>query len=127
MLINISNHPSSSWGENQLKAANRYARVADLAFPHIDPEADTNDLFQLAKQYEEKIRKLLAAESTGTFAVHIMGELTFCFALVARLQKAGISCLASTTQRKTIDNGNGSKTVLFDFVRFREYPNISCI
>ena len=122
MLINLSNHPSSLWGEEQTKAAaEKYGKVIDLPFPAIDPEAGPDAIALLADQYEVKIRKLLAAENTGAFAVHVMGELTFCFALVARLQKFGITCLASTTRRETIENGDGLKTSRFEFVRFREY------
>jgi len=78
----------------------------------------------LAEQYEVIIRQQLALENSGAFAVHIMGELTFCFAMVARLQKAGVTCLASTTRRETVENGDGSKTSRFEFVRFREYTTL---
>ncbi len=122
MLINCSNHPSSSWGEKQKNAAAQYGGITDLTFPVIDPEAETDAVALLAELYEVKIRRLLGTENTGAFAVHLMGELTFCFALVARLQNAGITCLASTTRREIIENGNGSKTSKFEFVRFREYP-----
>ena len=122
MLINCSNHPVSSWDEKQKTAAKKYGQLYDLPFPVIDPNAETDAVALLAEQYETKIRKMLGEDTTGAFAVHIMGELTFCFSLVARLQKAGISCLASTTRRETVLNGNGSKTSKFEFVQFREYP-----
>lgn len=123
MLINLSNHPLAGWDEKQIQAALYYGKLVDLPFPAIDPEADTDAVALLAEQYETEIRRLLATESAGAFAVHIMGELTFCFALVARLQKAGISCLASTTRRETVENGDGTKISKFGFVRFREYPD----
>jgi len=122
MLINCSNHPVSGWEEKQKKAADQYGNLTDLSFPAIDPNATTDQIEMLAEQYEVKIRQLLATENTSALAVHIMGELTFCFALVARLQNAGITCVASTTQRKTIDNPDGTRTVQFGFIKFREYP-----
>ena len=126
MLINLSNHPAFQWSEPQIKiACQQFGQVIDLPFPAIDPGADTDAIAILAEQYEVKIKKTLAAENTGTFAVHLMGELTFCFALVSRLQKAGITCLASTTRRETVENNNGSKTSKFEFVRFREYTNLT--
>jgi len=124
MFINLSNHPSLEWPEPQLLAAEKYGQVADIPFPVIDPSAETYDIERLVETYEIKVRKLLASESTGIFAVHIMGELTFCFALVARLQKAGIQCLASTTSRLAIDQPDGSKISRFGFVKFREYPEL---
>lgn len=125
MLINLSNHPSANWGNEQTKAAEIYGRVIDLAFPAIDPAATTGQVEFLAEQYEVKVRQMLSTENTGAYAVHVMGELTFCFALIARLQKAGITCLASTTGRDTVENGNGSKTSVFRFVRFRDYPMLN--
>lgn len=125
MLINLSNHPSANWKQEQVEAAKKYGRVHDMDFPQIDPEAGSLQVAQLADQYEQKVRQLLAQENTGASAVHLMGELTFCFALVARLQKAGITCLASTSRRDTVENGDGSKTSVFRFVRFRDYPHFS--
>ena len=125
MLINCSNHPVSSWGEKQKNAAAQYGGITDLTFPVIDPEAETDAVALLAEQYEVKIRRLLAMKNNGAFAVHLMGELTFCFALVAKLQKAGIPCIASTTQRETIDNAQGTKIVKFRFIQFREYPQLT--
>lgn len=127
MLINCSNHPVSSWSEKQKVAAQIYGNLLDLPFPAIDPDANTDTVTLLAEQYEIKIRQMLAQETTGVFAVHIMGELTFCFALVARLQKAGITCLASTTRRDTTENPDGSKVSVFKFIRFRKYPLITKI
>jgi hypothetical protein len=53
-----------------------------------------------------------------------MGELTFCFALVARLQQAGFACVASTSQRHVIELENNQKQVNFNFVRFRKYNTL---
>ncbi|MBW6536423.1 MAG: CRISPR-associated protein [Mariniphaga sp.] len=125
MLINCSNHPVSLWDEKQKAAGKKYGQLYDLPFPAIDPNADTDAVALLAEQYEVKIRQLLALENTGDFAVHLMGELTFCFALVDRLQKAGITCLASTTRRETLENGDGSKISKFEFVKFREYATFT--
>ena len=124
MLINLSNHPSEKWSEKQLDAAKKYGPIVDLAFPVIDPRAETFGIDFMADKYEIKIRKLLASQMKGMKFIHIMGELTFCFALVARLQKYGITCVSSTTTRQTVDNPDGSKTTRFDFVQFREYNRL---
>ncbi len=119
MLLNLSNHPSAKWPENQIQAASQYGGVTDMPFPHIDPEADTDQVRQLAEQYEVKIRQM-----TDVRAVHIMGELTFCFALIPMLQNAGIPCVASTTARDTLEH-DGIKTSVFRFIRFRAYTLLS--
>ena len=124
MLLNLSNHPSEKWSQKQMDAATFYGEVVDLPFPDIDPKAESGVIDLIADKFEIKIRKLLSHESKENKFVNIMGELTFCFALTAHLQKYGITCLCSTTTRQTIDNPDGSKTTRFDFVRFREYTRL---
>lgn len=39
MFLNLSDHPSSSWPESQLRAAtNQYQTVECLPFPKINPQ-----------------------------------------------------------------------------------------
>ncbi len=44
-FINLTNHPSTKWGADQLAAAKKYGNIVDIPFPAVDPEAssDTND------------------------------------------------------------------------------------
>ncbi|PSJ75848.1 CRISPR-associated protein, partial [Sphingobacteriales bacterium UPWRP_1] len=110
MLLNLSNHPSANWSAEQTDAACAlYGSVEDLPFPQIPPTWSTDEVEQLVEKYISKIRKL------NPTAVHLMGELTFCFSLVAKLQAIGIPCVASTTQRNTIDNPDGTKIATFRF------------
>ena len=132
MFINFSNHPSDKWTGKQREAALDISRelnshrdeeeegvfIDDMPFPNISPYADSDDVYQLADDFSRKINNDAVAELT---AVHIMGEMTFVFSLVQILQKHGFLCVASTSERKTIENADGTKTVLFDFVQFREY------
>lgn len=115
MLLNLSNHPSSLWTDNQKqKALELYSEILDLPFPQISPSLDTMELDLLVENYENKIRQI------NPLAVHIMGEMTFTFRLVNRLKTLGFSCIASTTERKTTEK-NGVKTSIFEFVQFRTY------
>ncbi|HAY71603.1 MAG TPA: hypothetical protein DCX89_06905 [Saprospirales bacterium] len=115
MLINLSNHPFSSWPENQQQAAiKQYGEVTDLPFPHIDPSADHDQVLMLAEDHLSKIRKMPPA------TVHLMGELTFCFILAGLLRKDGIPCVSSTTRREVVMHHN-VKTAVFEFVKFRPY------
>lgn len=116
MLLNLSNHPSTHWPDNQLQAAlHQYGTVKDLPFPPIAPAGSSDEINQLAEEYGNKIRKI------NPTAVHIMGELTFTHRLVKKLHAIGIPCIASTTERIAITDENGNKTSTFKFVRFREY------
>jgi len=116
MFINLSNHPSSGWSLKQLKAAKKYGEVIDLAFPNIEPQFSSKDVNELADIIAEGV-----VEIDDHAVVHIMGEMTFTYAVVFRLKARGITCLASTTERNTIMMPNGTKVSDFKFVQFREY------
>lgn len=116
MLLNLSNHPSSSWKKEQSDAAvEKYQSVQDLPFPQISPEMEEEDLDALVEEYLIKIKAI------NPTAVHLMGEMTFTYRMVNRLKEIGIPCIASTTQRIASEDDNGNKTSAFSFVRFRQY------
>ena len=115
MLLNLSNHPSQKWTTKQKETASQsYGTIEDLPFPQIPPEATSDDVHLLVEKYYVKIRQL------DPKAVHLMGEMTFTYALVRQLKAIGIPCIASTTHR-TVEEKDGKKIVLFDFIQFREY------
>jgi hypothetical protein len=117
VFVNLSNHPSSDWTESQLKAAERYGEVIDLAFPTIQPDADEQAVSQIADQYVAMIRDISKDKSV---TLHIMGEMTFVFKVVSQLNVLGITCVASTTERIAYETDAG-KLSEFHFVRFRKY------
>jgi len=116
-FVNLSNHPSSDWTDKQLKAAERYGKVVDVAFPAIPPEADEQAISQIAAQYVAMIRDMTKDKSV---TLHIMGEMTFVFRIVSQLNSLGITCVASTTERIAYETDAGKLSV-FHFVRFRKY------
>lgn len=119
MFINFSNHPSSGWLKEQLAAAQEYGEIVDIDFPNINPEFTSSILSQLADE------AVVTITSYGKdIIVHIMGEMTFTYAVVSRLKGLGIKCVASTTARnpeKVIIKPDGTKISEFKFVQFREY------
>lgn len=118
MLLNLSNHPSSSWPKNQLEAAQQqFGSVTDLAHPEIDPFADTDTVLLQVENVYLQIRKL------DPDAVHLMGEHTFCHALIRKLQQAGYPVYCSTTQRSVTKISETEVRRSFEFVRFREYTS----
>lgn len=121
MLINLSNHPSINWSQEQkLKALELYKEIVDIPFPEVDPNGEEEYIENLAGEYLNKILEI-KNRTSETVVVHLMGELTFSFALLVKLKANGVRCVASTTQRVVMDEGNGRVTKLFRFVRFREY------
>ena len=119
MFINLSNHPSDQWGEEQRKAAEAYGRIIDLPFPDIAPSFDK----ELVRQMAEFTVFNITSNLTGAMqpVVHIMGEMTYTYAVVSLLKAKGIKCVASTTERNTVMTPDGKKISEFKFVQFREY------
>lgn len=118
MFLNLTNHPSSKWGEDQTMAAKQYGEIVDVLFPLVKPNATHEEIQALA----EELRQSIVVEYDKSIAaVHIMGELTLCYALIQLFKTDGIKCLASTTERIVTENQDGTKTSTFKFVQFREY------
>ena len=124
MLINFTNHPSDKWPEKQYKAAREtYGTILDYKFPNVPPEADSEDIMQLADKYFQMITVAFDSCASEPFenAVHIQGEFTLVYRLVNLLRSSGIRCIASTTKRIVKEHDDGTRTYQFEFVRFREY------
>jgi hypothetical protein len=118
-FLNYSNHPSNGWLEGQIAAAKEYGEIVDLDFPNINPEFTATMISSLA---DEAVNRITSYGKD--IIVHIMGEMTFTYAVVSRLKALGIKCVASTTKRdpeKTIITPDGKKISEFKFVQFREY------
>lgn len=122
MLINLSNHPSTQWHQNQLKEAqNKFGEVIDIPFPSIDPNSSSAQIREFAHDYILKCCSELTLYH-GKNAVHVMGEFTLTYLIVNGLINRGIECVCSTTERIVEEDGN-KKITLFKFIRFREYSN----
>lgn len=121
MLINLSNHPIEQWSEKQLNIAKRkFKQIIDIPFPAINPADNSKRISDFAELYFIKCNELLKTSNDKNNAVHIMGELTFTYAMVKLLKMHSITCIASTTARNVIQT-KWHKSSLFEFVRFREY------
>ena len=118
LIINLSNHPSTNWSEEQLKAALEFGEIKDLPFPIIDENMDEAGIDALTDDYLKQIQELSGNEPC---TVHIMGEMTFTYALVNKLKAEGYTCVASTSWRDVEIMPDGSKQVKFHFCRFRKY------
>ena len=118
VFINFSNHPSSSWGEEQMRAAQAMGEVIDEPYPNVPPKASARKIGQLA---EESVRRILELAAGRPLTVHVMGEMTLCHAVVMRLiKRQRVRCVASTTER-IVTEADGKKITEFHFVQFREY------
>lgn len=119
MLINLSNHSSEKWKKEQLEAAAEFGEIVDWEFPYINPQGDEDYIKDLANKYAADIWAETLVVKNVT--VHIMGEMTFTFAVVSALHSMGVACIASTTERIVTELDLNRKEVQFVFSRFRKY------
>jgi len=83
MLLNISNHPKSEWSNEQIAEAERlFGSIVDYPFPKIPPEWDSQQTESLANNI---FNDIISGRSLQDLTVHIMGEMTFCFALIGSI------------------------------------------
>lgn len=119
MIVNFTNHPSSNWCDEQVKAATCWGNIIDMAFPDVPAAADDNDIALLADTYSARIRGL------SPDAVLVQGEMTLSFAVVERLRRSNITVLCAASERvcKTslAEDGSTIRRSVFKFVRFRRY------
>lgn len=118
ILINLSNHPFIDWEERQIQAATHYGKVIDIPFPIVDEYADEYYITELALSYLQKIKTMGSPQEV---TIHLMGEMTFCFALLKLLQQDKYTCIASTSKRLVENLEPSQKQVTFQFERFRKY------
>ena len=118
-MINLSNHPSDKWSEKQLVCASQYGDVIDLSFPSVDPYGTSQYIDDLVQEYFDKIMEFHDP------VVMLQGEYLFTYRLINKLKAAGITVLASCSERRTIEyideNGHTSRKSEFEFVNFKEY------
>lgn len=116
MFLNLTNHPSSRWSDDQRGAAEALAiPLVDRRFPAVPANWDLERVEQLA-------RRTVAELPEGITHALVSGEYTLTTALVALLQAGGIRCLAACAERDVVQIDAERKEQRFRFVRFREYP-----
>lgn len=118
VFINLSNHPSETWTISQKTTAEKYGTILDIPFPTIPEQDDKLAIEQMCDNCLDQIKTM---SKFRPCIVHIMGEMTFTYAMVNLLKAAGYTCVASTSKRIVEELPDGSKNVKFEFCQFREY------
>ena len=127
MFINLSNHPSSEWGDLQLNAAHKCGDILDVPFPAVDPNLSGVEVEDLASDYFNRIERLSDEMkiSMCDLTVMVEDEFTFTYHIVGLLKSAGCHVVSACTKREAIekknDDGSNVKTAVFRFVQFRSY------
>ena len=119
VFINLSNHPSSQWGDAQRQDALAYGEIIDLAYPQIPITIENDAMDALVSSYYDQIVRY------DKPVVMLQGEPVFAYRLTNRLKEAGIKVLASCTERvateEMMDDGSIRKVSNFCYGGMREY------
>lgn len=122
VLINISNHKSADWSQEQ-KAL--WSRIIDYSFPNVSPQASIKDLDDEADEFLRIVTQHAKIES-GNIYVCLMGEFTLCYLLYEKLNRLivpSIKFAIPTTDRIVEEqinpDGTTIKKSVFKFVQWR--------
>ncbi len=122
IFINLTNHPSSGWSEEQRAAAERFGQIVDVPFPSIDPTWDTDKV----RAVSDVIVKDIINRQPN--AVLCQGEFVSSHLITCQLLAHGIGVCVATTRRqvveKTLPDGSTQKISVFRFVHFRWYEGV---
>ena len=125
MFINLSNHQSSKWSSAQLESAfalTSDSHVMDISFPAVPSTATTEDIITIADGLYHKVM----ANKPET--IMVAGEFTLAYAMIELCLRAGIKVVAACSERRTNEvvneDGTTTKTTVFEFVQFREFPKL---
>ena len=119
MFVNLSNHPSSQWGDEQRRDAMQYGEIIDISYPRIPVRIENDAMDALVDTYYDQIVSL------NNPVVMLQGEPVFAFRLTNRLKAIGIKVLVSCTERiseeERLEDGSVRKTSRFIYGGMREY------
>jgi len=121
-LINISNHPSSRWSQQQLDSAKQFCeQIIDVQFPLVDPNASEREIHQLASDIFQK--HILSLPEWKNSVVMVQGEFSLSYALFMLCKSNALPVVIPTTKReaheKVLPDGSVIKKAIFRFVRWR--------
>ncbi len=114
IFINLTNHPSNEWSNEQLLAAEKYGKVIDILFPNVPADAGTDDIRELCDIMVDKVM------SYHPVIVLCQGEFTLAFKIINRLMDNNVMVVAACSERIAVVNGN-KKESYFNFTQFRAY------
>jgi len=118
VFLNISNHAVAAWTEKQKNAALELGEsIGEIPFPNISPSATSKEVQKLAIGLMLRI----VNEYGNDVCCMVGGEFTFTHSFVEACYTRNIECYAATTERNTVENPDGTKTVKFEFEQFRKY------
>ena len=115
-LINISNHPSSGWSEEQKEG---WGSIIDIPFSSIHYDSNFN---AIADSIYDTIR-YKHHRTPMDCTVMCQGQHVATFSIVALLLTLGFNVLSAYTERIVTENPDGTKLSKFVFGGYQVYKS----
>jgi len=128
VLISISNHPVSGWGEEQRAG---WEEIIEIPFPNVLPEDDIIALAEkVISQVSTHLRGRVRLACDFVFFVAGEARLTYCLTdFFLRKEKA--RCVVATTRRESVEevqtDGSVKKTAIFRFLGWSQMETSNSI
>lgn len=113
ILINLSNHPSKGWNDQQKFG---FEKIIDIPFPEIQIDSNFD---MVADSMYDRIRSNGCNPSNST--IMVQGQHPATFSIVACFINAGWTVLSAFTERICTDNPDGTRTYAFQFGGYQRY------
>jgi len=118
-LVNLSNHHSKIWSDEQKK---EWDYIIDVPFPEIPTHYTTKDVERIVDEYGKKLDKIIEAEDGKSLYIMVQGEPSFTCMMqnvIALDMIAGCWDFAYPVLERTTIEENGEKINKMKFVRWR--------
>ena len=131
-FFNCTNHPSKSWSEAQTKAALDLGdEIIDIDFPNVPATASYDEVYEIADTLRRDLFNLAGEDKS---VVLLQGETTL-LCILADTSGYGrsydlnvnyhtasqkLQCVTACSERRCIENADGTRTYGFEFVQFRK-------
>lgn len=70
VFINLTNHLSKYWGEQQKKEAHKYGVIVDIPFPNVPAEATEDDIRRLCDATVKKSNGVFSGSSAMSGGIY---------------------------------------------------------
>lgn len=123
IFVNVSNHPSIRWSDDQRNAALKIAdTIVDVPFPNVP--ADETRVTGIAHGIIDSVYSVIKGRQPKDTTVMVAGELSVSFYAIQSLLNRGfkvvVACSDRVSEEQVQPDGSTKKVAVFKFVQFRE-------
>ena len=125
VLFNISNHPSNGWSNEQRRD---WDEIVDISFPNIPAQDGMLEVENAACYIASDVVQSMRNRGIERAFISLQGDYSFCHVFQQQLnfvlddscnRQLDISFVFPTSERRVVENEDGTITRTFQFVQWR--------